>query len=273
MRAPLLLMTDQEGGQVRRLPGQPNLSEKQIGAKPLSQAKTLATAAGQGAAANLRVGVGMNVNLAPVLDVYRKAGDFDDQFGRSYSKNPAVVSALGANMIKAQQAGGVAATVKHFPGLGAATAYQNTDMPASHAQPDAGHHPRHRRGAVQDRDQRRGKAGHGVLGGRIPRYRPGRPGSPRKSCGASCGTGSSSPESRSPTRSRPERSRTTAAPSTAPCSPRSAGMDLILASAQNVTQGQQARGELAAAYSKGILGHQAFLASVNRVIALRKSLK
>src|SRR5262249_52362285 len=80
-----------------------------------------------GAAANLR-GVGMNVNLAPVLDVYREAGDFDDQFGRSYSMKPAVVSALGANMIKAQQAGKGAATAKHFPGLGAATAAQNPDV-------------------------------------------------------------------------------------------------------------------------------------------------
>jgi hypothetical protein len=50
-------------------------------------------------------------------------------------------------------------------------------------------------------------------------------------------------------------------------------MDLILASTQNVTQGQQARAELATAYTKGLLGHQAFLASVNRVIALRESLK
>ena len=63
----------------------------------------------------------MNVNLAPVLDVYRKAGDFDDQFGRSYSTNPHVVPTLGADFITAQQATGVAATAKHFPGLGAAT--------------------------------------------------------------------------------------------------------------------------------------------------------
>src|SRR5690348_6185624 len=82
VQAPLLLMTDQEGGEVRRLPGRPYLSEKQIGAN--SQAETLAKEAGQGAASNLR-SVGMNVNLAPVLDVYRNAGDFDDQFGRSYS--------------------------------------------------------------------------------------------------------------------------------------------------------------------------------------------
>lgn len=122
---PLLMMTDQEGGQVRRLPGAPVLSEKQIG-----QARhpgAAATNAGRGAGLNLR-GAGMNVNLAPVLDVYRTAGNFIDQFGRSYSKNPSVVSRLGANFITAQQATGVAATAKHFPGLGAAARSQNTDV-------------------------------------------------------------------------------------------------------------------------------------------------
>jgi len=124
VRAPLLLMTDQEGGLVRRLPGAPTLSEKQIGesAHPVTAAST----AGKNAAANLR-SVGMNVNLAPVLDVYRTAGDFDDQFQRSYSKSPQTVSQLGAAFIKAQQQGGVAATAKHFPGLGSATRQQNTD--------------------------------------------------------------------------------------------------------------------------------------------------
>ena len=67
--APLLLMTDQEGGQVRRLPGAPLLSEKQIGES--ADPAATATLAGAGAGRNLR-GVGMNVNLAPVLDVYRQ---------------------------------------------------------------------------------------------------------------------------------------------------------------------------------------------------------
>ncbi|GHF67296.1 beta-N-acetylhexosaminidase [Amycolatopsis bartoniae] len=124
VQAPLLLMTDQEGGQVRRLPGEPTLSEKQIGqaADPVAAA----TQAGTGAAQNL-AGVGLNVNLAPVLDVYRTEGDFDDHYGRSYSKDPAVVGNLGKAFITAQQQGGVAATAKHFPGLGAATTNQNTD--------------------------------------------------------------------------------------------------------------------------------------------------
>ena len=125
VRAPLLLMTDQEGGQVRRLSGAPLLSEKQIGASDDPGAR--ARSAGAGAAHNL-AGVGMNVNLAPVLDVYRTSGDFIDQYGRSYSKDPAVCAALGGDFITAQQQAGVAATAKHFPGLGAAAQARNTDL-------------------------------------------------------------------------------------------------------------------------------------------------
>ena len=50
-------------------------------------------------------------------------------------------------------------------------------------------------------------------------------------------------------------------------------MDLLLCSAQNVTQGEQASGGLAAAYRNGTLSAPAFLASVNRVITLRESPK
>ncbi|MGH3378356.1 MAG: glycoside hydrolase family 3 N-terminal domain-containing protein [Actinoallomurus sp.] len=122
--SPLLLMTDQEGGQVRRLPGGPTMSEKQIG--QASDPVASATAAGA-EAGDLLASVGMNVNLAPVLDVYRTAGDFEDQYGRSYSKDPAVCGQLGSAFISAQQAKGVAAAAKHFPGLGPASASQNTD--------------------------------------------------------------------------------------------------------------------------------------------------
>ncbi len=122
--APLLLMTDQEGGQVRRLPGGPAQSEKQVGQS--SDPVSAATQAGKEAGQNL-AGVGMNVNLAPVLGVYRQANDFLDQYGRSYSQNPQVVAECGKAFISAQQDLGVATTAKHFPGLGAASASANTD--------------------------------------------------------------------------------------------------------------------------------------------------
>ncbi|HEY3631103.1 MAG TPA: glycoside hydrolase family 3 N-terminal domain-containing protein [Jatrophihabitantaceae bacterium] len=122
--SPLLLMTDQEGGQVRRLPGAPTMSEKQVGAS--ADPVAAATAAGTGAAQNLN-GVGMNCNLAPVLDVYRTAGDFDDQYGRSYSSDPNVAAECGAACVTAHLQQRVAPTGKHFPGLGSATKNQNTD--------------------------------------------------------------------------------------------------------------------------------------------------
>ncbi len=122
--APLLLMTDQEGGEVRRLPGDPAQSEKQIGASsdPGQKAAQAGTAAGRNLA-----GAGLNVNLAPVLDVYDAAGNFIDEFGRSYSSTPSVVTGCGKAFITAQQVAGGAATAKHFPGLGSATKAQNTD--------------------------------------------------------------------------------------------------------------------------------------------------
>jgi beta-N-acetylhexosaminidase len=121
---PLLLMTDQEGGMVRRLPGEPVLSHKDIGLS--ASPATAATAAGRGAGVNLS-GVGMNVNLAPVLDVFHAPGDLMDSFERSFSSTASVVGTLGADYVAAQQARGVAATVKHFPGLGRANAADNTD--------------------------------------------------------------------------------------------------------------------------------------------------
>jgi beta-N-acetylhexosaminidase len=76
----LLMLTDQEGGEVRRLPGAPILSEKQIGESP--RGVSAAVTAGTGAGRNLR-GAGLNVNLAPVLDVFRQSGNFIDEFQRS----------------------------------------------------------------------------------------------------------------------------------------------------------------------------------------------
>jgi beta-N-acetylhexosaminidase len=127
VHAPLLLMADQEGGEVRRLPGPPALSERQIGEG--TDAVSLAAQAGAGAGRTL-AGAGLNVNLAPVLDVYRRPGNFIDRYQRSYSRDPAAVARLAAAFISAQQRARVAATAKHFPGLGAAAAAQNTDAAA-----------------------------------------------------------------------------------------------------------------------------------------------
>ena len=68
---PLLILTDQEGGQVKRLPGSPTLSEKDIGAS--SSRSTAATTTSKQAAAALAA-YHNNGNLAPVADVFRFPG-------------------------------------------------------------------------------------------------------------------------------------------------------------------------------------------------------
>ena len=270
MRAvPLLLMTDQEGGLVRRLPEQPLLSQKQIGesARPAAAAKAAGTDAGKNLA-----GVGMNVNLAPVLDVFRGPGDFIDQFGRSYSSDPHVVSALGADFITAQQATGVAATAKHFPGLGAATQSQNTD-----AAPVTLNVTLH---ALRTKDELPYPAAIAagvklvmVSWAIYPALDPKLPaglstaivgGELRERLGF---TGVTITDALEADALRPfgtfgNRARMAAA----------AGMDLILCSAQKASEGEQARIALESAYRGGSLGQAAFRGADQRVLALKAGL-
>ena len=122
--APLLIVTDQEGGEVVRLPGGPTMSEKEIGES--SDPSSAASTAGSQAASALQA-YNLNGNLTPVLDVFRQAGDFDDQYQRSYNSNASIVGECASAFISTQQGAGFAATAKHFPGLGAAAANQDTD--------------------------------------------------------------------------------------------------------------------------------------------------
>ncbi|KAJ5801678.1 CAZyme family GH3 [Penicillium psychrosexuale] len=123
--SPLLVMTDQEGGEVRRLSGGPVSSAKVVG--EAADYKAAATQMGIDAATTLKE-FHNNANLAPVLDVYRVAGDFADNYQRSFSNSSSVVGTCGSAFIHAQQGDGVVATVKHFPGLGGASTTENTDV-------------------------------------------------------------------------------------------------------------------------------------------------
>jgi len=120
LREPLLIMTDQEGGLVKRIDGAPTASARQMGARGA------AFSANQGSrtAANLR-DLGINVDLAPVLDVGRPGGVIAET-ERSFGATTARVDATAIPFAKALLAGGVAATGKHFPGFGAAR--ENTDF-------------------------------------------------------------------------------------------------------------------------------------------------
>ncbi|KAJ5463693.1 hypothetical protein N7475_008637 [Penicillium sp. IBT 31633x] len=122
--SPLFIMTDQEGGEVRRLPGGPEQSAKQVGQS--ADPKEAATQMGTDAATVLET-YKNNVNLAPVLDIYRVEGDFADAHERSFGNSATLVGTCASAFISAQQSAGVVAAAKHFPGLGAAGTTQNTD--------------------------------------------------------------------------------------------------------------------------------------------------
>ena len=108
-------MIDQEGGLVARLPGAPSGSPAQMGRRGAAYVRRQ----GRLTAANLRA-AGMNVDLAPVVDLGRP-GSYQARTGRAFARSPAAVAALGSAFAGGLQQGGVAATLKHFPGLGGVT--------------------------------------------------------------------------------------------------------------------------------------------------------
>jgi beta-N-acetylhexosaminidase len=120
LRDPLLVMIDQEGGLVKRLSGPPDSSAQAMGRRGPAYSRR------QGAktARNLR-SVGVNVNLAPVLDVGRRGSAIRAQH-RSFGGKPRRVIRTAIPFATAMQRRGVAATGKHFPGLGAAP--EDTDF-------------------------------------------------------------------------------------------------------------------------------------------------
>jgi beta-N-acetylhexosaminidase len=120
LRAPLLLMVDQEGGSVQRLPGAPSRGAPAMAA---TGDPAVARAEGRAAAATLR-SAGMNVDLAPVVDVVRPESALHTE-GRGFGFTAGSASRFGAAFTRGLAEGGVAATAKHFPGYGAAVA--NTD--------------------------------------------------------------------------------------------------------------------------------------------------
>lgn len=115
LRAPLLVMIDQEGGLVKRLSGPPAESPAQLGR---SGSSTRASRAGVATGRSLR-GVGVNVDLAPVLDLGRPGGVMR-RLGRSYAASPSTAGRIGTAFARGLSRGGAIPTAKHFPGLGSA---------------------------------------------------------------------------------------------------------------------------------------------------------
>jgi beta-N-acetylhexosaminidase len=119
---PLLIMVDQEGGLVKRIDGPPTASAEQMGRRGAGFSRRQ----GWATAANLR-DLSIDVDLAPVLDVSRPGGTIAET-ERGFGYTASRVAATAVPFAAGLQSGDVAATAKHFPGLGAAP--ENTDFAA-----------------------------------------------------------------------------------------------------------------------------------------------
>ena len=120
---PLFIAIDQEGGQVKRLkapftqfPGNPHMRHE-------ADAEHFADVT----AAELNQ-VGINMNMAPVLDV--APADIDSIMAqRAFGSDPDWVARLGLIVIEHLQRNNIMAVAKHFPGIGRTILDSHLDLP------------------------------------------------------------------------------------------------------------------------------------------------
>ena len=126
-QVPLLVSTDQEYGQVTRI-GPPATQLPGSMALGAADDKDLARKAAALGGEELRA-MGINQDFAPVADV--NVNPANPVIGvRSFSSDPAAVSALTAAQVKGyQDDAGIAAAAKHFPGHGDTEVDSHTGVP------------------------------------------------------------------------------------------------------------------------------------------------
>ena len=123
----LFLAVDQEGGRVSRLrepftvfPGNAAIG---MDDQPVERAIEY----GITTAREMKL-VGLNMNLAPVVDVQRGKPEKHLE-GRIFSEDPEMVALLGRTVVRELQKKGVLAVAKHFPGLGRASVDPHFELP------------------------------------------------------------------------------------------------------------------------------------------------
>lgn len=122
----LIVAIDQEGGRVTRLSPRYGFPDVASQASVGERGDAAVGAWADGLAATL-AGAGIDLNLAPVVDVnVNPDNPAVGALDRAFSADPAVVARDAAIEIEAHRRHGVRTALKHFPGLGSATA--NTDF-------------------------------------------------------------------------------------------------------------------------------------------------
>jgi len=135
----LLVAADHEGGRVQRFrEGFTSLpAARQIGKifdQEPSRATDLARTLGRVAGAELR-GVGIDINFAPVLDLFRPSSKAIGD--RSFHDDPVIVTTLGSQLLLGMRETGVHGVGKHFPGHGGVSEDSHHCLPVDERSLDA----------------------------------------------------------------------------------------------------------------------------------------
>lgn len=119
---PLLIAVDQEGGKVARLSPRHGFPETPSHQRLGESADPAATSEAAAAMAQTLAQAGVNLNLAPVVDLNSNPDNpIIARYERSFGADPVLVSQLAAAFIEAHHQQGVLCCLKHFPGHGSAT--------------------------------------------------------------------------------------------------------------------------------------------------------
>lgn len=115
---PLIISVDEEGGKIVRISSNPNLVSERF-----KSSRELYKLGGMDEIYNDTVNksmvlseLGINVNLAPVVDVSIDSNDY--MYERSLGEDTNTTSLYAETVIKASKGLGVSYTLKHFPGYG-----------------------------------------------------------------------------------------------------------------------------------------------------------
>ncbi|MDA8140635.1 MAG: beta-N-acetylhexosaminidase [Desulfobacteraceae bacterium] len=120
---PLLIAIDQEGGVVARL----KAPFTQFAGNPAMRSREDAQRFAEITARELSQ-IGVNMNMAPVLDVPPPQGP-SVMIQRAFGRAPQWVADMGATVIEHLQANGIMAVGKHFPGIGRTVLDSHEDLP------------------------------------------------------------------------------------------------------------------------------------------------
>ncbi len=117
-KKPLIIAVDEEGGTVTRVSSNPNLAPEKY-KSPLeiyNEGGLDALSANAAEKSKLLLGLGINMNLAPVADIPMSETDFI--YDRSLGTDPIIAMDGVAAIVTEMENAGIGSCLKHFPGYG-----------------------------------------------------------------------------------------------------------------------------------------------------------